>query len=182
MTHKIVGRQAKNRENVIRYLVSFGILLIVLSILQVSWLAEWKPMGAVPDLMMIAVLGAAYYCGKHAGAIVGISAGVLIEAMGSFGITILPVVYMVLGYVIGTYAKGHSLGREWMYLCYLLLCLPVRGAITLTYASLTYREIHLLSILKNAVLPEAVMTLVCGIVLWLPLRFLGRWLKKMARF
>lgn len=162
----IASYRARAREMAVRYTVSISVLVLITAVLQVSLFGNLQIWGVVPDLTVCAVLLIAYFFGQYAGAITGIGAGFVIEALGSVGISVLPVVYLFIGYVSGYYAKGILEKRFAPYTVYLSITLITRAATTVAYACTTYQYIDLPKILMEAVLPEAALTAICGCVMY----------------
>ena len=167
----ILGHRAQIKMRVIRYTVAIGLLLIVASILQVSLFSRFRLLDAVPDLMMVTVLCIAFFCGRYAGAITGISAGFLIDSIGTTGITILPLCYFLCGYIIGHYARASQKSFV-SYLIYLGCLLPIRAAVTILYACMSYHNVNLPQILVRSVLPEVIVTAIAGAVLYFPYKLI----------
>ena len=168
--NRILGYGALTRSKIILNTVTLGLLLVVCSALQVSFFGRFRFFGAVPDLMICAVLCVSYFRGRYAGAITGICAGVLIEAIGSQGISLLPTVYMMLGYIAGHYSRSVHPRRFSVYLLFLLCGLAVRAIVTVGSVCLTYEFIHLPQILLCAVLPEMGGTAIAGCALYYPVK------------
>ena len=167
--NRIIGFEAKARSRLVVFGVSLALLILFGAILQTSIFGKLTYIGAVPDLMLCIVLCVSYFNGRHHGAITGIAAGALIEAMASSGIVLLPLFYMLFGYMAGHYARAVQPKRFVPYLFYLMFALFLRAALTILYACLTYQNIHLVQILLHAVLPEMLATAVAGVCLYLPL-------------
>ncbi len=165
----IMGHRAQARERVVRYIVLTAILLVICATVQVSVLSRFRILGTVPDMMLCVVLLLGYFGGRQLGAICGIAAGVLVEAMGSHGIVLLPLFYLFCGYLTGHYARSLTRGFL-LYLPYLGIALPCRAAVTLLYASLTYQSIHLTDLLIQTMLPELLLTAALGCALYYPMR------------
>ncbi len=166
--NRILGYRAQTRSRMIAYTLTFACLIVIVASMQVALLGRIKPLGAVPDLMICTVLCVAYFSGKYSGAMVGIAAGFLIEAIGSQGISLLPIVYMIGGYVAGHYAKSVMRNRYVTYLFYLACALFVRAGMTVIYACLHYEFVNLPKILLYSVLPEGIGTAIAGCVLYFP--------------
>ena len=166
----ILGRRAQTRTTVIRYTVLIGLLMILLAVLQVSLFPRLRLFWGIPDLMIVAVLCLSFFSGRYMGAITGIAAGFLIDAIGSTGIVILPLCYLFLGYLVGHYAKvlGHS--SYLSYLVYLSTTLLYRAVITVLLACMSYQSVNLIKIIVYAVLPEMLYTAIAGCILYFPLR------------
>ncbi len=176
--NRILGYRARTRSKILVYSVTIGLLLVVLSAVQTSFFGRFRLFGAVPDLMLCTVLCVSYFCGRYAGGITGIAAGCLIEAVGSFGISVLPIVYLFYGYTAGHYARAVFPKRWTIYLLYLAAGLFLRAATTVIYTCMTYQAVNLIDILLQSVLPEMVGTALAGMILYFPLGNLCRLLER----
>ncbi len=168
----IAGYAAQTRSKIIAYTVCLSLLVLLTAVLQVSVFARFSIFGATPDLMICTVLCIGFFVGRYAGAITGIGAGFLIEAMGSVGISLLPLFYLFVGYLAGHYARAIYPKRYTAYLFYLLFAVLLRMIITLTYIVLTYESFHLLGVIGKILLPEAADTAVAGCILYFPIKLL----------
>lgn len=177
----ILGHRAQLRSRIIRYVLLVGLLLITVAVLQVSLLSRFRLLGAVPDLMICTVLCIGFFGGCYMGAVTGIAAGVLIDAIGSTGIVLLPLAFMLCGYLAGHFAKTLNHTAYLSYLVYLALTLLYRAVITLLYACMTYRSIHLPSLLLHSVLPEMLVTAIAGLILYFPMMWFCAWVGKSKR-
>ena len=167
--NRILRFEAKARSRLVVFGVSLALLLLLGAVIQTSIFGRLTYIGAVPDIMLCMVLCIAYFNGRHYGAITGLAAGALIEAIASSGIVLLPLFYMLFGYIAGHYSRAVQPKRFIPYLFYLMFALFLRAALTILYACLTYQNIHLVQILLHAVLPEMLATALAGICLYLPL-------------
>lgn len=175
---QIFGYASQTRSKMIAYTLCLSILVLLVSVIQVSICTRLSIFGATPDLMICTVLCVAFFVGRYAGAITGIGAGFLIEAMGSVGISLLPIFYLFLGYVAGHYSRAIHPKRYTIYLFYLLFAVIFRMMITLTYVALTYESFHLPEVTKLILLPEAADTAVGGCILYFPIKLLCGWLMR----
>ena len=149
-----------------------GAVLFVLCVVQTTVCGRWKLFGAVPDLMLCAVVLIGYCRGREAGAIAGIAAGVMTAMLGSVGVTVEPVFYLVVGYVSGWFARAVYPKGLRTYAVFLAAALPLCAVRTVIQACLTHSNPHLAMLLVYAVLPELGGTAIMGLVLFYPLRFL----------
>ena len=178
MPRRILGYRAQTRSRIIAYTVTIGLMLLIVASVQVTIPKSLCFFGAVPDLMICTVLCVAYFCGRYAGAITGIAAGFIIEAIGSRGISLLPVVYMIGAYVAGHYARTVKPKRYTIYLFFLACALFVRAGVTVVYACMNYKTVHLLKILLYTVLPEMGGTAIAGLILFFPVCLVCRLLER----
>lgn len=167
--NRMMGFEAKARSRLVVFGVSLTLLLLLGAVLQTSVFGKLTYIGAVPDLMLCIVLCISYFNGRYHGAITGLAAGALIETIASSGVVLLPLFYMIFGYITGHYARAVQPKRFIPYLFYLMFALFLRAGLTILYACLIYQNIHLVQILIHAVLPEMLATAIAGICLYLPL-------------
>ncbi len=179
--NRILGYRAQTRSKITAYILCFAFLILMMGVLQTSFFGRIKWFGAVPDLILVTVLCISFFSGRYAGAIVGTAGGFFIEAIGGSGISLLPVAWMLLGYLVGHFSHTVWQKKYYFYLFYLLCALFARAVLTVIYACLTYETIHLPTILLCAVLPEMAATAICGLVLYFPIGALCRVLEGKGR-
>ena len=79
------------------FLISKGIvcgaLILLLALLQTTLLARFRPFGAIPDLMLSAVIAIAVLEGEKWGCLIGLLAALVIESMGGGAIQLLPLLF-----------------------------------------------------------------------------------------
>lgn len=73
----------------------WGLWLFFLSIIQTSLFSVFRPFGAVPDLVLAAVIVIAIYDRERTGVIAGIVGGFMADALGGWGLSLSPLVYML---------------------------------------------------------------------------------------
>lgn len=168
-----LGPSARTRKKLTASVLLLSLLLLAVVILQTSFFGFYKLFGAVPDLTLIIVLAAGLFLGERCGGLVGLAGGILLGALGSFGISLLPLFYYLLGFFAGAFGKGRAENFSG-YLLFFSISLGYRAVMTIIYASMTYHSVNFLTLLWRAVLPEALATAIFGILLFLPLRALCR--------
>jgi hypothetical protein len=122
-------------EPIIRGLVCL-LLISFFALLQTTLFARFCPFGAIPDLMLPLVIAIAMTEDEKWGAVCGIAAAFVIEAIGSSGAALLPLLYAAAGYfcpiitalyltdsppVRALYTAVSGIGRSFMTLIYLAL-------------------------------------------------------------
>ena len=167
---RTVGSSDRARQ--LRRAALVGVTLFLLCVVQTTVLGRWQLFGAVPDLMLCAVVLLGYCRGREEGALGGIAAGVFVAALGSVGLTVAPVFYLLVGYVCGFFARAVYPKRFLPYLFFLGAALPFAAVKLLIQACLTYPNPRPAMLLLYAVLPELGGTFLCGAALFCPLRWL----------
>lgn len=169
------GLEGSDRARLVRRVLAVGGVLFLLAVIQTTVFGRWKLFGAVPDLMLCCVVLLGFLRGREEGAISGIAAGFFIAALGSVGVTVAPVFYMLCGYVCGFFARAVYPKSFVTFLPFLAASLPAKAVETVLSACLRQPEPRLGSLLVWAVLPEAAGTFLCGMALFFPIRaVLGR--------
>ena len=77
--------------------IVWGLWLFVLTIFQTSFFSVFKVFGMTPNLVLPAVVTAAIYDRERSAVITGLTGGFLIDALGSFGLSLSPLTYMLFG-------------------------------------------------------------------------------------
>lgn len=166
----IFGRLSQNRARALKFVLTETILFLAVILLQTTLFARIRLFGAVPDLCFITLILISYFCGKEVGAITGIAAGFAVDALGSVGISLLPVLYLFCGYLFGYFTRAIYPKRYLSYLIVLAAAIPVKMVITFVYICINYQTIHLLEIMGHILLPEAAATALFATVLYFPVR------------
>ena len=76
-------------------------LMILFTLLQTTIFSSLRPFGAVPDMMLSAVIAIAVSEGEKWGAVCGLISSLLISSVGTTGFSVIPLVYMLTGYISG---------------------------------------------------------------------------------
>ena len=95
----------------LRRLVIYGVYLFLLAIFQTS--LPFIPLfeGALPNLTLAAVGAIGFFDSEQAGAVAGIAAGWLLDALGCVTLSLMPLAGLAVGYICGIVA-GRLLPRE----------------------------------------------------------------------
>lgn len=141
-----------------------GALLVVFAMFQTTLFARFLPFGAVPDLILPLVCAVGMSEHEKWGAVFGIVAAFVIESLGGSTLTLLPILYMPVGYLAGiltTYYFRDSITVRGMYVVGSSL---LRSVFTLITLLATVGEITLGSAITKAVLPELAANIVFGLI------------------
>ncbi len=140
--------------------VIFSLLIFITASAQTSFFGAFGVFPATPDLLLSAVSGIALFDGERSGAICGIAAGFLADVLGGTAITLLPLFYMLVGYVCGIMAL-RFLKRNFLSWCvYTLIFCASRAVLTLFYTAATEVGFSFLTLFGETVIPEFYMTFV----------------------
>ena len=71
----------------------YGVLLILLTVLQTTFIYRFPIHNVIPDLIVGAVCCVGIYHGEKHAALFGLCAGLFTDALGSVGVSLLPLFY-----------------------------------------------------------------------------------------
>lgn len=164
---------ARFTKRVAYFLAISGIVLFLASLLQTSFLPMLEPFGAIPDLVLILVCGVAFYLGPVDGALFGLVAGLLIDALGGGGLFLSPVFYVAIG-VFGGVLSSNSFANKFIHWCiYSVLFCLAKAIYSMFIILLSAGEIRLGAAIVSSVVPELVGTFLLSLALVYPVRLLA---------
>ena len=122
-------------------------------------------------MSFVLTVSASVFDGKKTGAVVGLFAGFLSDALGGVGISVLPLIWALIGWFFGVREHGIP-GRDvaerpfLKRLCNFCICLALAVCIgTLTTAMLlvlTVGKFNIFTVFVKILLPEALSTFLYG--------------------
>ncbi len=140
----------------------YGLLAILLAVLQTTLLPRFQIYNALPDIIIGAVCCIGVYRRENISALFGLFAGLCVEALGSTGLSLLPLFYTFAGYVCGRVGTN---AREKAHFAAFLISLPLlclsRTVLSFFnhfinyFGNLDFKQLFLFTIL-----PEYIYTLV----------------------
>ena len=152
-------RSGVSVSTVVKYVI-YSVAALFLILLQTTFFTRFRPFGSVPDILILSVMMIGMYDGGRAGAIFGVIIGFAADALGSVGIMMLPLAYMLVGYVCGVVATEYY-RRSWLlFLIFDAGTIAVRAFTTLMYVTMTWNSFVLSDVVGNVLLPELAATAV----------------------
>ena len=155
------------RPEIVKRCVVYGLLILFLSAAMSSFFANLRRLPATPDLLLGASLAIALLDNRVSAAIVAVVGGLTVDALGGVGISLSPLLYLIVVLTVGLFAEKMMP----KFLSWLLLLLPsllLRALFSLVGFWIYTEKISLSGVLWEILLPEAISTL----VFCLPLYFL----------
>ena len=150
----------------IRRLLLYLFSLFVLFLLQIS-LPVFMPFTALkPNLLLILVSAFGLLRGERTGLLLGFLSGLLIDLLFGDVVGLYALIYMFLGFIVGTFYKSFATNR-------ILLSVSLIGAADVFYGFVCYVFLFLLRgrfhfgyYLWHVILPEAVFTMTIAVLLY----------------
>lgn len=154
-------RRRYRREGIspelIKRILLFGVLLLLLSAAESSFFGRLRYLPAVPDLILGATVAVTLLDSQKAGAVFGVAGGFLSDALGSTGISLSPILYLLVAVAVGALASK-MMAKLPSFSLLMLPALLCRGIFTLGQATLLWGRSPLSDVLRYIVLPELIWT------------------------
>lgn len=145
--------------------IVWGIWLFFLAVFQTSFFSVFRPFGAVPDLVLPAVIVIAIYDRERMGTIAGIMGGYIADALGGVGLSLSPIVYMICGCIIALLAYS-VLRRDFMsWVVGTVFSLIISGLASVIGAYFAAGAVHfdISDIFSRLLLPQFFASLLMGV-------------------
>lgn len=145
--------------------VVWGIWLFLLAVVQTSFFSVIRIFGAVPDLVLPAVIVIAVYDRERMGTIAGIMGGYIGDAIGGAGLSLSPLVYMFCGIIVALLAYSVLRRDFFSWLIGTALSLVFSGIACVICAYSAVGTVHFggAEIFSRLLIPQFFASLIMGI-------------------
>jgi hypothetical protein len=140
-------------ESIVKGLIC-AFLLIIFSLTQTTLFTRFRPFGAVPDLILPLTVAVAMVLREKWGAVFGLISAFIIESLGGSSFTILPILYMLTGYIVGICSIYYFRDSVAVRIIYTLFTSAVRAAFTLITLFATVGDLDLIYAITAVLIPE----------------------------
>ena len=140
-------------ESIVKGLIC-AFLLIIFSLTQTTLFTRFRPFGAVPDLILPLAVAVAMVLREKWGAVFGLISAFIIESLGGSSFTILPILYMLTGYIVGICSIYYFRDSVAVRIIYTLFTSAARAAFTLITLFATVGDLDLLYAFTAVLIPE----------------------------
>ncbi len=161
-------------EPIIRALVCL-ILISFFALLQTTLFTRFRPFGAVPDLMLSLVVAVAMIAREKWGAVCGLLAAFVIESLGGATVTILSILYMPTGYIVGLLSVYYFRDGPAVRAMYTGVTAAARCLFTLVILFMSTSNVSIPSAFVHAVFPEFFSTVLFAFLPHLAVKYVFRW-------
>ena len=152
-------------------IILFSVLIFLSACLQSSFFSVFRELPALPDLVLLSVIGIAVYDGERSGAVSGVFGGVVLEAFGAGGdIMMLPLFYMLCGFFFGIAAHLLFNKNFISWLLYCVIGVVFRSMLSVVHEVLIESDVNILLIFTEIVIPEYFITLLMSPIMYFAVR------------
>ena len=160
-------RVESKSQLLLRRSIVFSVVIFLFAVIQCSFFAQLRILPAVPDLILGLVVGIAMLDSQKTAVICGVGAGFVIDAMGSSGLSLSPLFYMLIGAFCGALAKK-MLPRFISWVVNLLVFSAAKAVLTILNLLYLPGGLDLYDVAVNILLPE----FICTFIICLPIYFI----------
>lgn len=151
-------------------IIIFALFVFGCAVIQTSFFGATRFFRAAPDLLLAAVVGIAIYDGERSAAIAGIGAGFLCEALGGAGSWLMPVFYLLVGYVVGILCRIFLRKNFLSWLVLIVSCAGAKAVLGLLYLLASEPHFNFIVALVHTLAPE----FFCTVLFSVPVMLLSR--------
>ncbi len=145
-------------ESIYKGLICAG-LLVFFALAQTTLFTRFRPFGAVPDLILPLTVAIAMLFKEKWGSVFGLIGAFVIESLGGSSFTVLPILYMLTGYVVGLCSVYYFRASLAVRALYTLLTSLARMVFTLLTLAATMGNLSLMTVIPAVLIPELLANL-----------------------
>ena len=158
--------ESKSQLLLRRNLVYAPVIFLV-AIIQCAFFSQLRLLPAVPDLILGLIVGIAMLDSQKAAVVTGLGAGFVIDAIGSSGLSLSPLFYMLIGAFCGALVKK-MLPRFLSWVVNLFIFALAKSLLTILNLLYLPGGFSFTDSLLSVLLPE----FICTFIICLPMYFL----------
>jgi len=159
------GRYSVNDAPVFLKVIIYGLLTVLLAVLQTTLMPRLCLFGVFPDIIIVAVGCAGIYDNENAAALFGLFCGLAVTALGGVGVSFEPLFYVLVGYFCGRVGDNARYNRR--FLAYLLsmpfVCLVRMLMSFINFHIKFFGSIEYSRLFLSVLLPEFCYTLAAAV-------------------
>lgn len=158
----VVGEKFKGgiTGGIVAKYVAYTLLTVFIALLQTTFFSRFRPFSSSPDILILTVATIGFYDNEKSAAILGAFLGFIAGAVGGTGISLLPLIYMLVGYFAGLFASEYYKRGILLYAIYVVGCCVIRFFTTSIYIAFMWQSVDIIDAMKGVLIPEFLSTAV----------------------
>jgi cell shape-determining protein MreD len=169
------------RSAILRRIVIYSPIFFILGVAQCSFFTELSFISTVPNIVLGAIVAISLLDSEYAALICALASGFMIDALGSSGISLSPISFLVIALVASEISKK-ILPTFVSYLMVLIPSTLINAIFTIIKIFFATKELRFLSIFKTILLPEFILTVIFSLPLFFIIRPFKRIVDKKSKF
>lgn len=157
---------------------SYGVLLFIFAVAQVTFFTKINILGATPDILLASIVALAMFEEHKVSTICGIIAGFFYYALGGFTLPLYMIFSFFCGYVLWG-VSAHAFGKNYpSFLALSALTFLAKALYNVLEASFLANSFNVFNVITKTVIPEFISSMLfCSIpyiLLVLPINLLNK--------
>ena len=174
-------RGPSQNKNLLKRIIVYGLMTLFLASMQTAFFPILKICPKTPDLIMGMLLAITLLDGENSACICALGAGFFLDAIGSSGLAVSPVVYIAFVLIINIFARKVLKS----FVSYMLLLVPslvYRAIATYLLVLITERSFVGGWVFTEIILPEMLVSAVLCLPIYFIVKLFSRTLETHSRF
>ena len=144
--------------------IVLALLLVFFCLLQTTFFTRFRIFNSVPDLILPMVVAVAISENEKWASIFGLVAGIIIDALSGSALVLLPLLYVLVGYIAGLLCIHFFRGSFVVRLSFTVVTSVLRSVVTFIVVISTVGGADLGSALSKAALPELLVNILFAVL------------------
>lgn len=158
-----------SRVMITRKILVYGVIFFLLAIIQCSFFTRLSFIPATPDLVLGTLVAISLFDSRESTAVSAVASGFIIDAIGSGGLSFSPLIFLATACLCGELTKKF-LPRFITFAVSLIPAAALSAVLSALLVRITSEGVSFAALLRSAVLPEVV----CTVIFSLPVYFIIR--------
>lgn len=156
----VVGEKFKGgiTSGIIAKYTAYTLLCVFMALLQTTFFSRFRPFSSSPDILILTIATIGFYDNEKSASILGVFLGFVASAIGGTGISLLPLIYMLVGYFSGLLADDYYRRSILLYIIYVIGCCVIRFFTTSIYIAFTWQSVDIIDAMSDVLIPEFLST------------------------
>jgi rod shape-determining protein MreD len=155
------------RSSVIFKSIKYSVLFLLIILIETVTLPLALKGAVLPDLVLGAVIACAFGEDERVAGVCGLAAGFVLDALGSFGVALSPLLYGLAGYLAGVMIRFFMRRNLPSFMIYMLSAAAARAVFTVMLALLNLYTVDISILFFKTVIPEFFLTVLFSPLLYL---------------
>ena len=174
-------RNSLFNADIIKRIIIYSIMTLILASAQCAFFPILKICPKTPDIILAMLVAIALLDGDGSAVICSVGAGFLVDAIGTSGVSLSPLIYCLTIMVVGLFTEK-MLKSFASFLLLLVPALVCRALATLLCIMISQQSAPQLWMFGDILFPEAICTAICAIPIYFLVKLCSKPLQSHSRF
>ena len=167
-------RKGMSRKRIVTYIIALTFFIVALTVLQI--VSKQLIKTTVP-LVFAGICAIGFIFGERSGALAGFFGGLLLDYIGTSGLSYSPPLFLICGYFCGKLVGWFLSYNFPSFMVYITISGVIKEIATFIYYSLFYDD-HLL-VLNRVIIPDYIACIIVAIPLYFAIKLIYKLFRKL---